>query len=144
MGWGWVPSEARQRPDSPYVANPPDNFSAEDFWRWVSRATDWDLIASTSNPLADSKAVARRQRWSGSGLPDFVDIDGAHADESLHFTVVLRHSGPEERLVTTRSAAETFFSRPAARHDGLIEHGNLFHPYWQARLATPHPAPSEA
>lgn len=144
MGWGWVPSEAKQRPDSPYVANPPDNFSAEDFWRWVSRATDWDLLSSTSNPLADSKAVAQRQRWQGSGLPAFVDINSARKSDSLHFTVALHHPGPEGLTIATQSAAESFFSRPVPRQDGRFEQNNLFHPYWQARLATPQSTPSGA
>ncbi|HLR14124.1 MAG TPA: hypothetical protein VK104_10980, partial [Burkholderiaceae bacterium] len=31
MGWGWIPTRTGQLPDGPYVDNPPDNFSAQDF-----------------------------------------------------------------------------------------------------------------
>jgi len=144
MGWGWVPSAAGQAPDSPYVAEPPDNFSSQDFWRWVKQATNWDLIAGTSNPLADSRAVAGRQTWPGSGLPAYFDVDDGSADRPLRFDILLRHPGPDNSIITTRSAAETFFSRPRPRGDGLVEHGNLFHPYWQARLASPGLLPPQA
>jgi len=33
------------------------------------------------------------------------------------------------------SAAQTYFARPEPRADGQAELANLFHPYWQARLA---------
>jgi hypothetical protein len=137
MGWGWVPSARGQQPDSPYVESPPDDFSSQDFWRWVKQATDWDLIKGDSNPLADSKAVARAQRWRGSGAPAYLDIPDAGSGAALRFDVELRHPGPEGLQVVTRSAAETFFSRPEPRADGKRERTNLFHPYWQARLATP-------
>lgn len=138
MGWGWVPSEAAQAPGSPYVENPPDNFSSQDFWRWVREATSWDLVSGNSNPLADSRAVANVQRWRGSGLPAYLDVsnDGGGV---LRFDVMLRHPGPGGLRMVTRSAAEAFFSRPVRRGDGMTELPNLFHPYWQARLAVPAP-----
>jgi hypothetical protein len=33
------------------------------------------------------------------------------------------------------SAAETYYEPPVIRADGQIESGNLFRPYWQARLS---------
>jgi hypothetical protein len=35
------------------------------------------------------------------------------------------------------SAAEVYFERPAPRADGRVEYPSLFNPYWQARLAEP-------
>jgi hypothetical protein len=135
MGWGWISSAAHQIPDAPFVANPPDNFSAQDFWRWVQDATNWDILSTEANPLANSRAVANRKRWQGGGLPNYFDLGTARANGTLSFAVHLRHPGPEGLTVTTHSAAETFFARPEPRADAFVEGSNLFHPYWQARLA---------
>lgn len=135
MGWGWIPSAAGQTPGSPYVEAPPDDFSSQDFWRWVRQATDWDLVSGDSNPLADSRAVASAHRWRGSGLPSYLDI--GEGRQALRFDVTLRHPGPQGLGLVTRSAAETFFARPTPRADGRLEEANLFHPYWQARLVAP-------
>lgn len=135
MGWGWIPSAASQSMADPHVENPPDDFSAQDFWRWVKDATDWDIVSGSDNPLANSKAAASRQRWQGGGLPAYFDIAGPGSENALRFGVTLRHPGPQGLTVTTGSAAETFFDRPEVRPDGLTESANLFHPYWQARLA---------
>ncbi len=137
MGWGWIPSAENQRVAYPYVDNPPDNFSAQDFWRWVRDATNWDIISGNANPLANSRAAAARQRWSGGGLAPFYDLDtgATPPDSALGFTVELRHPGPEELTISTRSAAQAFFKRPEPRADSRSEAANLFHPYWQARLA---------
>ncbi|MGB3288676.1 MAG: hypothetical protein WBA83_05330 [Burkholderiaceae bacterium] len=134
MGWGWIPSAVSQVMDQPHVEDPPENFSDQDFWRWVQEATDWDITSGSANPLANSNAAAAWQRWQGGGLPAYFDTAGG-ADKALRFSVSLRHAGPNGLVVTTRSAAETFYQRPQARPDGLDETGNLFQPYWQARLA---------
>lgn len=133
MGWGWIPSATSQAMSDPYVDNPPADFSAQDFWRWVKESTNWDILSGSDNPLANSKAAASRQRWQGGGLPTYFDI--ASAGKALSFGVTLKHSGPQGLIMSTRSAAETFFDRPLSRLDGRVEHANLFHPYWQARLA---------
>src|SRR3546814_7935172 len=134
MGWGWIPSAASQVMDSPYIDNPPDNFSDQDFWRWVSESTDWNIASGSDNPLANSKAFAGRQRWHGGGLPAYFDTAATTTDRALRFSVVFKHVGPENLFITSRSAAETFYQRPDRRNDGLNESGNLFQPYWQARL----------
>lgn len=135
MGWGWIPSTASQALAGPHVDNPPDDFSAQDFWRWVKEATDWDIVSGNDNPLANSRAAANRQRWQGGGLPSYFDTARQAADIALWFDVTLSHPGPQGLTISTRSAGETFFDRPQARPDGRPESPNLFHPYWQARLA---------
>lgn len=137
MGWGWIPSALNQNVDGPYTDSPPSDFAAQDFWRWVRDATNWDIHSGDANPLANSRAVAGRQRWQGGGLPTYFDVNAQQHGISLKFTVALRHPGPEDLIVSTRSAAETFFERPEPRADGRMETGNLFRPYWQARLTTP-------
>lgn len=135
MGWGWIPSATRPVMTDSHVDEAPADFSAQDFWRWVKEATDWDIVSGSDNPLANSRAVANRQRWQGGGLPDYIDISRQGGDAALSFGVTLRHPGPQGLTITTQSASETFFDRPHARPDGKREHANLFHPYWQARLA---------
>ncbi|UHL65005.1 hypothetical protein LSG25_03640 [Paralcaligenes sp. KSB-10] len=147
MGWGWIPSALNQSVDGPYTNSPPNDFAAQDFWRWVRDATNWDIHSGDANPLANSRAVAGRQRWHGGGLPMYFDTSTQQRGLSLKFTVALKHPGPGDLMVSTQSAAETFFERPEPRADGRLETGNLFHPYWQARLATPnstHGAAKEA
>lgn len=135
MGWGWIPSAATQTIGVPHVDDPPDNFSSQDFWRWVQASTNWDIVTGDANPMANSRASASRQRWQGGGLPSYIDIS-SYVDAALGFGVSLQHPGPEGLTVGTQSAAETFFARPVAREDGRREAANLFHPYWQARVAT--------
>ncbi len=135
MGWGWIPPSRQALAGVPHVDDPPENFSAQDFWRWVQQATQWDIVSGDANPLANSKAVAGRPDWPGRGLADYIDIGAeGNSGEALRFAVMLKHPGPQGLTVVTRSAAATFFARPEARQDGRHELPNLFHPYWQARL----------
>src|SRR5690606_20238246 len=39
MGWGWIPGVHSQSFQQEHVADPPDAFSAQDFWRWVQEST---------------------------------------------------------------------------------------------------------
>jgi hypothetical protein len=134
MGWGWIPSPVSPALSGSHVDNPPDNFSAQDFWRWVQESTDWDILTGDDNPLANSRAVASKPQWSGRGLPAYFDTADDRGHEALGFGLTLRGPGPDDVTVTTHSAAQTFFARPEPRMDARHERANLFHPYWQARL----------
>lgn len=138
MGWGWVPARSSRPLAEPHVMHAPDNFSDRDFWRWVSEATNWDIITGTGNPLATSRAAAARQRWRGGGIPAHISLSPMATRRPLGFALTLRLPGPEGLVITTQTAAESFFARPHPRSDGMHERPNLFHPYWQARLAA-HP-----
>nr|WP_255675958.1 hypothetical protein [Pusillimonas sp. MFBS29] len=138
MGWGWIPSAQTQTIEDPHVDDPPADFSAQDFWRWVRQATNWDITAGSDNPLANSRAAASRQRWEGGGLPSYFDVI-TRTSKPLGFSVTLHHPGPEGLTVSTHSAAEAFFDRPERRSDASKEQASLFHPYWQARLVSPDP-----
>jgi hypothetical protein len=135
MGWGWIPSPLSPTMPGSHVDDPPDDFSAQDFWRWVQESTDWDISTGDANPLANSRAVVSRQQWSGRGLPAYFDTAHGLGDEALRFGLTLQGPGPDGVTVLTHSAAETFFARPEPRSDARSERPNLFHPYWQARLA---------
>lgn len=135
MGWGWIAGQAEPVTDLPYVDNPPDNFSAQDFWRWVGQSTDWNIFSGSDNPMANSRAMASRPRWSVRGLPGYFDVRVANRAQPLYFAAQLRRQVASGEVVQTQSAAETFFQRPLARPDGRLEQQNLFNPYWQARLA---------
>lgn len=134
MGWGWIPSSSGHSPGGTYVDQPPDDFSAQDFWRWVQQSTDWNIASGKGNPLATSRAVAMGNRWPSGGLAPFFDVDLAMG-AVVGFSATLRHPGPQGLVVTTRSAAETFFERPVPRKDGRFERPNLFRAYWQPRLS---------
>lgn len=135
MGWGWIPAAATHQPADPYVDNPPDDFSSQDFWRWVQESTQWDIHGGDANPLANSRAVTQRQRWPGSGLQSYFDVRRESAVSAPAFTVRLVRPDASGLDIHASSAAETFFDRPEPRVDGRIERPNLFRPYWQARLS---------
>lgn len=135
MGWGWVPAQSNSVPKSlEYTENPPDDFSADDFWRWVKKATSWNLFGGDSNPLANSRAISERHRWSGGGLVPYVDIANASKQASLIFRLILKQDEIKGKTLVTSSRAETFFERPTYRRDRQKEKANFWHPYWQARL----------
>lgn len=159
MGWGLQYPLNLPAPDGyEDVVDPPEDFSQQDFWRWVQSQTNWDLLSGLGNPLADSKAMVGAARWPARGLPVFGSLRGG-ADEGMPLTVVLRQDaavlqttdaasqvrigpGPfayrglaRGQAVTVASAALTYFIRPEGRPDGQAELASLFHPYWQARLA---------
>lgn len=135
MGWGWIPGQSSSVPAGlEYAKDPPDDFSSQDFWRWVQSATNWNIFTGASNPLANSRAVRDRQRWSGGGLTPYIDIGNAKRQASLEFTLELHQHEVQGHKLLTTSSAQTFFERPSKRRDGLYEKPNLWHPYWQARL----------
>lgn len=138
MAWGWLTSAAEQALDDPHTATPPDDFSEVDFWRWVRDTTDWDIAAGSANPLASSRAHVKRRLWSTAGLPGFHDLSDFAATGKIAFSLSLHRSVDTGHVVTTRSAAESFFSRPEVREDRRWERASLFRPYWQARLVA-HP-----
>ncbi|ARP84450.1 hypothetical protein CAL12_09560 [Bordetella genomosp. 8] len=163
MGWG--KADARSAggkpageggPDAPAV---PEDFSRQDFWRWVRQHTSWDIVNGVSNPLAYAYAMRDAKRWSGAGLPPYAEVPLNRSGKGTRFVLALRQPAPllattdagstvasptgrlayagltREDDVTVLSAAETYFARPQARRDGADELATLFRPYWQARLA---------
>lgn len=135
MGWGWIPSQSDTVPAYiEYTEEPPDNFSKKDFWRWVGSATNWNIFDGNSNPLANSKAISRRQQWSGGGMVPYIDILNDQHQNTLEFKIILHQDHIQGHRLTTQSAAQTFFERPTKRRDENTETANLWHPYWQARL----------
>ncbi|MGE4124540.1 MAG: hypothetical protein AB7E59_04675 [Pusillimonas sp.] len=135
MGWGWISGLESPSADMPHVDAPPENFSAQDFWKWAQTSTDWNLLSGLANPLANSYAVATRPVWPARGLPAYYDVRQAGASNPLRFAVRLRRSAPTGETIVTHSTAETFFQRPRVRTDLRTEHQSLFNPYWQARVA---------
>ncbi|WP_159990622.1 hypothetical protein [Pelistega ratti] len=137
MGWGWVPGQSDSVPeDIEYTQNPPDDFSSEDFWRWVNNATSWNILSGSSNPLANSKAVSERHRWAGGGLVPYVDIKNANKQDNLLFVLSVKQKDVLDHTLTIKGAAETFFERPTLRRDRKKEMANFWHPYWKARLVS--------
>ncbi|MGB6008080.1 hypothetical protein [Castellaniella sp.] len=138
MGWAWMPSQPGQAISAEHADDAPADFSGQDFWRWVQASTQWDLLGRQANPLANSYAMQYRQQWPSRGLAGYLDVDSkAGPQATAGFVVHLTLPDAAGMPVHARSAAETLFSRPVPRTDGAAEAANLFHPYWQARLARP-------
>ncbi len=135
MGWAWIPGHAAAGAPGAYSEDVPDDFSQQDFWRWVQAATNWSLLDQRDNPLANSHAVRSQPAWPAGGLAPYYDMASAAPEGVAGFEVHLSMDGPEGYPVHARSAAQSYFARPLPRADGLHEAPNLFHPYWQARLA---------
>lgn len=136
MGWGWVPGQVDSVPSEiEYAENLPDNFSKEDFWRWVNRVTKWNIFGGMRNPFANSLAIKDRSRWEGGGLPPYVDIVNAERKSSLKFILSVQQAKVHGHTLLQKAAAETFFERPTSRRDRHLEKANLWHPYWQAKLS---------
>ena len=157
MGWGRTTARAAQAAPAP-AARAPADFSATPFWRWVRSNTHWDIVNGLTNPLAYAYARQHTRRWPGRGMAAYMEIPRARMHEPAGIAISLRlpaarlpiagadssvaaprgrftYEGlaPQDDLVV-RSAAETYFERPAPRADGRAEHATLFRPYWQARL----------
>ncbi|MHA3902671.1 hypothetical protein ACTPOE_03630 [Castellaniella sp. WN] len=136
MGWAWMPAQPGQAMDADHVDAPPEDFADQDFWRWVRAATQWDLVGGRDNPLANSYALRDRQTWMSRGLGSYLDVaTGAGPDAASGFVVRMELPDASGIPIRARSAAESLFSRPVRRLDGLDETPSLFHPYWHARLA---------
>ena len=141
MGWAWMPAGSGQAMPDRHVDDPPDNFADQDFWRWVREATSWELVGGQDNPLANSYAVRDRLVWPSRGLGSYLDIaPGMGPEAASGFVVRMDLPDASGLRIRARSAAESLFSRPGRRTDGLDETPSLFHPYWHARLATGLPA----
>ena len=136
MGWGWISGLESPSADMPHVEDPPENFSAQDFWKWAQTSTDWNLLSGLANPLANSYAVASRPVWTARGLPGYYDVKGVSLSRPSRFAVRMRRALSTGQIMHTQSAAETFFQRPVPRSDQRQEQPSLFNPYWQARVAT--------
>lgn len=165
MGWGTAQGQkSKAPPDLDYVEAPPEDFSSQDFWRWVELSTNWNIFDGATNPMANSYAMAQVQRWPGLGLPGYREVVSRRGDEPLRFAVAVSLAGAalpttdaasavaasagrfryaalgSSGALTVTSAAETYFARPDARADGRRELATLFRPYWQARLSAVTPA----
>lgn len=155
MGWGL----AGDRMGGDTVQRAPEDFSSEDFWRWVSSNTSWNIFSGISNPLADAYAWMDSVSPRGRGLPDSYEISSAGEAAPLRFAIAVRQqaaslpvSGGASRIawagayawrafqpnegLSVSAAAETYFARPQSRSDGKDEKPTLFRPYWQAHRAT--------
>ena len=127
MGYAWVPGRQGVAPDDPFSDDPPDNFSQQDFWRWVNSVAGWDLLGESANPLASSYGVKRARALNSARLQPVRVLASGVYSVSLQLQVVQPVATP---AIHTSSAAETVFVAPR----DSAQHANLFMPYWQPRL----------
>ncbi|CAP42413.1 hypothetical protein [Bordetella petrii] len=155
MGWGQGGQRALAGDE--FIEKPPQDFSQQDFWRWVHEHTSWNIFSGQDNPMANSYAVAGAARWSSRGLPFYHELDAQAAGQPQGFAIQVSQmadtlsttdaashlAAPRgryayaglraEEAVTVTSAAEAYFAPPASIA-GRTEFAGLFRPYWQARL----------
>ena len=138
MGWGWIPGRATSPgADMPHASHAPENFADVAFWRWVTQATDWDILTGSANPLANTRAVMGKQQWKGGGLVPRYDLRQGDRDQSLGFTIHVRQLFADQPALSVAASADTFFE-PASSHGRYIhEQPGTWHPFWQARLIAP-------
>ncbi|HUH39996.1 MAG TPA: hypothetical protein VL024_03895 [Castellaniella sp.] len=135
MGWAWIPGHAGAAMGGAYSDAAPDDFSDQDFWRWVQSATDWGLLDQRDNPMANSYARRDHPDWSSGGLAPYYDIATTRGEGTSGFELHLAIDQPQGVTVHAHTAAQSYFARPQVRGDGYLETPNLYHPYWMARLA---------
>ena len=152
MGGGTIAHDAAA--GKAHHADAPDDFSEIDFWRWVERYAQWDLLTGQDNPLANSWARRQQIQWRGGAIPAYADIRAQHPEDSLSFTIDVSAAALQSRAfsagpawpMSASASAESYYARWQARDDGRIELPSLFQPFWHARLvARPGPdAPAVA
>ncbi|WP_300647888.1 hypothetical protein [Paenalcaligenes sp.] len=136
MGWAWLPSHAQKTSASEVIDDPPEDFSQQDFWRWVEQNTNWNIFSGNSNPLAASWAKKDQKTWQGRGLAAWLRVQ--EKPSSLAFSTELIWQSPYGVAMSSRSGAESYFVRPHPRQDRKKEKSNLLHAFWQARLQHRH------
>jgi hypothetical protein len=160
MGWGSAYGRGpRARDDFRNNEPLPKDFSGEAFWRWAKRHLDFDIAFGYQNPMGNARAKRAIINWKQRGLPQYVAVEPARVRDPLRFAILLQQrSGSlattdaasavrlkrgrfayrglaDRHTVSVTAAGETYYEPPMMRVDGKIESGNLFRPYWQARLS---------
>ncbi|AWP80593.1 hypothetical protein [Bordetella bronchiseptica] len=132
MGWGLAADSGATRA-GPHVLRAPEDFSQQDFWRWVHRHTSWNLLGGRHNPLALSYAASRRLSPGGRGLPAVYE-PASSSEAAVGFEI--RTQRREEGIVlSARAAGQSHFSLPPGTSVARGRPDVLFLPYWQARRA---------
>ncbi|WDU54248.1 Tad domain-containing protein [Taylorella equigenitalis] len=131
MGWGYTNHDSSYIGESiPHVKDPPSNFSAMTFFKWIEEKTSgWNIFDTQENGLANSYAIKQGLKWSSGGLVPFVDIIN-HSASATSFRVRLKDKNVFGHQVETVSAAESYFEQ----YKHWDEKPNLWHPNWLARL----------
>lgn len=144
MGWGWVPGKASElAADLPYDRRAPENFGEIDFWRWVTTSTNWNILSGDANPLANSRAVVGKEKWSGGGLVPYFDLRDSDGQRSLGFTLHVSQHFHDQPALAVQSSAETFFEKPGKSVRNEKEKPGTWRPFWQAHLiGSPSVSPS--
>lgn len=137
MGYAWVPGKLGQLPQGVFVEDPPENFSKQDFWRWVNEVAGWNLLGEDANPLASSYGYKLAQPLRSALLQPAVVLESGVSRVQLRLHVEQLAMDP---ILRTSSAAAVSYVAPAkTRHSP-----NLFMPYWQTALVPWDTASKEA
>lgn len=133
MGWAWAQSHEPEQKEPPFETAPED-FSAQDFWRWVQEHTQWDIHEGSANGVAQAWARRDQISWPGQGLRPYLSL--RDQPEQFRFkTRLALQMQADAQVIHSQSEAKNTYVLPQARRDQRQEKPNLFQPYWQAALA---------
>ena len=127
MGYAWVPGKQGQMPQGIFVEDPPEDFSQQDFWRWVQETAGWNLLGQDANPLASSYGYKLAYPLRSAKLQPAVVLASGVSTVQLRLQVELLGRDP---ILRTQGAAALQYVAPAK----VLHKPNLFMPYWQSAL----------
>lgn len=127
MGYAWVPGKKGQVPQGVFVEEPPEDFSKQDFWRWVQEVAGWNLLGEDANPLASSYGYSLAQPLQSATLQPAVVLASGVSTVQLSLQVEQLARDP---ILRTQSAVEVKYVAPVS----VSHRANLFMPYWQPAL----------
>lgn len=127
MGYAWVPGKSGQIPQGVFVEDPPDDFSKQDFWRWVKETAGWNLLSEEANPLASSYGYRLAHSLPSARLQPAVVLASDVSAVQLRLQV---EQVAQDFILRTQSAAELQYVAPA----NVSPRPTLFMPYWQPAL----------
>lgn len=133
MGWAYIQGQKTSGSAFEPETMAPDNFSQEDFWRWVQANTSWNIFTGTQNPLATAWAKQNTGHWKSSGWVPLLRLNDPAI--SLSFSTRFSLSVSSDTKLSSQSGAETYFESPPQSQKSY-ENGvpSLFATHWLARL----------
>ncbi|MEZ2721068.1 hypothetical protein ACBP46_06510 [Paenalcaligenes hominis] len=133
MGWAWVQGQTDNTTLEEYESAP-DNFSQQDFWRWVQEHTQWDITDGSANGIAHAWARRDQTVWPSQGLHNFLITRASNPEFRFKTRLALQYSAGAQ-LVHSQSEAKNSYEEPPSQTGHAAQKATLFQPYWQAALA---------
>lgn len=133
MGWAWVQGQGDAMVSDDYDTAP-DDFSHQDFWRWVQEHTQWDITEGSANGIAQAWARRDQTIWPSRGLYSFLSTKLAVPVFRFKTRLALQRAVGAQ-VIHSQSEAKNTYEAPPNQSAPAAQKANLFQPYWQANLA---------